>query len=132
MVYFLKSARRDRWRFASDVRRAESTLRLGVLRVASAEIQTTTWLPIDPLTLSATVLHVSDWIDTSRDGLTSGLVAPGYTIVNLRGDYAISDQVKLFARVGNLFNQRYQNPTGFLAPGLGIFGGLRFASYGVQ
>jgi len=59
-------------------------------------------------------------------------VAPGYTIVNLRGDYAISDQVKLFARVHNLFNLHYQNPTGFLAPGLGIFGGLRFASYGVQ
>lgn len=93
---------------------------------------TATWLPIDPLTLSATVLHVSDWLDTSRDGSETGIVAPGYTIVNLRADYAITDQVKAFGRIDNLFNEHYQNPTGFLAPGLGIFGGLRFASYGVN
>jgi vitamin B12 transporter len=93
---------------------------------------TGTWLPLDQLTLSATVLHVSNWIDVTRDGSASGIVAPGYTLVNLRGDYAVNDQVKLFARVDNLFDRRYQNPTGFLAPGLGIFGGIRVASYGVQ
>jgi vitamin B12 transporter len=93
---------------------------------------TATWLPIDPLTLSATMLHVSDWLDVSRDGSQSGIAAPGYTIVNLRGDYAVSDQVKVFARVDNLFNLHYQNPTGFLAPGLGVFGGIRVASYGVK
>ncbi len=93
---------------------------------------TAVWLPIDPLTLSATLLHVSDWLDVTRDGTESGIVAPGYTIVNLRGDYAISDQVKVFGRVDNLFNLHYQNPTGFLAPGLGVFGGIRVASYGVK
>jgi len=46
---------------------------------------TATWLPIDPLTLSATVPHVSDWLDATRDGMMSGIVAPGYTIVSLRG-----------------------------------------------
>jgi vitamin B12 transporter len=93
---------------------------------------TATWLPIDPLTLSATLLHVSDWLDVTRDGSASGILAPGYTIVNLRGDYAINDQVKVFGRVDNLFNLHYQNPTGFLAPGLGVFGGIRVASYGVR
>jgi vitamin B12 transporter len=93
---------------------------------------TATWLPVDQLTLSATVLHVSNWIDVTRDGSASGIVAPGYTLVNLRGDYAVNDQVKLFARVDNLFDRRYQNPTGFLAPGLGVFGGIRVASYGVR
>jgi vitamin B12 transporter len=53
---------------------------------------TATWLPIDPLTLSATVLHVSDWLDVSRDGMTSAIVAPGYTVINLRGDYAIFER----------------------------------------
>jgi vitamin B12 transporter len=93
---------------------------------------TATWTPIDPLTLSGTLLHVSDWLDVSRDGTVSGLVAPGYTIVNLRGDYALGDQIKLFGRVDNLFNLHYQNPTGFLAPGLGVFGGIRLATYGVN
>lgn len=71
---------------------------------------------------------VNDWLDVTRDGMTSGIEAPGYTIVNLnmRGDYAIDDRVKLFARVDNLFNLHYQNPTGFLAPGFGIFGSMQW------
>ncbi len=93
---------------------------------------TAVWTSLDALTLSATVLRVSDWLDVSRDGMTTALVAPGYTIVNLRGDYALSDQVKLFGRIDNLFNRHYQNPTGFLAPGLGVYGGIRVASFGVQ
>jgi len=93
---------------------------------------TATWKPIDPWTVSATLLHVGSWLDVSRDGLETNLSAPGYTIVNLRSDYALNDQVKVFARVDNLLNLHYQNPTGFLAPGLGVFGGVRFASYGVR
>jgi vitamin B12 transporter len=93
---------------------------------------TATWRPIDPLTLSATVLHVSSFLDVTRDGTATGIRAPGYTIVNLTGDYAINDQIKIFGRVDNLFNLHYQNPTGFLEPGLGIFGGVRFASFGVK
>ena len=93
---------------------------------------TAIWTPLDPLTVSATLLRVSDWRDVSRDGMTSGLVAPGYTVVNLRADYAVSGQVKLFGRVDNLFNRHYQNPTGFVAPGLGVFGGIRMASFGME
>ena len=92
---------------------------------------TTIWNPIDPLTLSATVLRVSDWTDNDRD-FTTTLVAPGYTTVNLRADYAINDQLKVFGRIDNLTNVHYQVPTGFLAPGLGVFGGIRFASYAVK
>ncbi|MBU6456891.1 MAG: TonB-dependent receptor [Bradyrhizobium sp.] len=93
---------------------------------------TATWKPIDQLTLSATVLHVSSWLDVSRDGLETNIYAPGYTIVNLRCDYAVNDQIKLFGRIDNLFDLHYQNPTGYLAPGLGVFGGVRFASYDVK
>jgi vitamin B12 transporter len=93
---------------------------------------TTIWNPIDPLTFSATVLRVSDFIDVSRDGTQTGIIAPGYTIVNLTTNYAINDQLKVFGRIDNLFNVHYQNPTGFLAPGFGVFGGVRFASFGVK
>jgi vitamin B12 transporter len=93
---------------------------------------TATWNPIDPLTLSATVLHVSSFLDVSRDGSETNLYAPGYTTVNVKGDYAVNDQVKVFGRIDNLFNLHYQNPTGFLEPGLGVFGGVRFASFGVR
>lgn len=93
---------------------------------------TATWLPLDQLTLSATVVRVNDWLDVTRDGMASGITAPGYTLVNLRGDYALNDQVKVFGRIDNLLDFRYQNPTGFLAPGLAVFGGIRVASYGVR
>ena len=92
---------------------------------------TAVWNPIDPLTLSATVLRLSDWVDLDRNTFAA-VTAPGYTIVNLRADYAINDQLKLFGRIDNVANVHYQNPTGFLAPGLGVFGGIRFASYAVK
>ena len=87
------------------------------------------WNPIDPLTLSGTVLHTGSFIDANRDFSIPRLLAPGYTVVNVAADYAITDQVKVFGRVDNLFNVHYQNPTGFLQPGLGVYGGIRVASY---
>jgi vitamin B12 transporter len=90
------------------------------------------WNPIDPLTLSVTVLHTGSFIDVSRDFSVPRLLAPAYTVVNVAADYAISDQIKVFGRVDNLFNVHYQNPTGFLQPSLGVYGGIRVASYGVK
>ena len=94
---------------------------------------TTIWNPIDPLTLSATLLSVSGWTDVDRTSGVGQMVAqPGYTVVNLRADYAFNDQLKVFGRIDNVANVHYENPNGFLAPGLGVFAGVRFASYGVK
>jgi vitamin B12 transporter len=90
------------------------------------------WNPIDPLTLSATVLHTGSFIDANRDFSVPRLLAPGYTVVNFAADYVVTDQVKVFGRIDNAFNVHYQNPTGFLQPGLGVFGGVRVANYGVN
>jgi vitamin B12 transporter len=90
------------------------------------------WNPIDPLTISATVLHTGSFVDGNRDFSIPRLLAPAYTIVNVAADYVITDQVKVFGRVDNLFNVHYQNPTGFLQPSLGVFAGVRVASYGVK
>ena len=86
---------------------------------------TTLWNPIDPLTLSATVLHVGDWKDIARSGFPSNLPTKGYTVVNLAGNYKVNGNVTAFARIDNLFNEHYQNPLGFERPGFGIFGGIR-------
>ena len=92
------------------------------------------WNPIDPLTLSATVLHVSDW-PRYRLGIhlrrTCSLRLATPSSIS-SADYAINDQIKVFGRIDNVANVHYQNPNGFLAPGLGVFGGIRFASYGVK
>src|SRR5258705_8229272 len=67
------------------------------------------WNPIDPLTVSATVLHTGSFIDGNRDFSIPRLLAPAYTVVNLAADYVINDQVKIFGRVDNVFNVHYQN-----------------------
>ena len=67
------------------------------------------------------------WPDVSRNGTVSGVQANGYTLVNLAGSYDLGDGVSAYARIDNLFDRRYQDPTGFLRPGLGVFAGVRLA-----
>jgi vitamin B12 transporter len=71
------------------------------------------------------VLAVGNWVDVSRDGLTSGLSAPGYTTVNLATSYDLTPRVALFARVDNLLDRHYENPIGFLQPSIGVYAGLK-------
>ena len=84
---------------------------------------TALWKATDRLTVTAQVLYVGSWLDYNRPG-TAELMAPGYTLVNLAANYAVTDRVGVFARINNLLNQQYEDPLGFLRPGLGIFGGI--------
>jgi vitamin B12 transporter len=85
------------------------------------------WQVTKAFNLSATVLYVDSRIDGNRDFSVPRLEADSYTTVNLAGSYAISETVTAFARIENLFDERYQDPTGFLRPGFGVFAGLRVA-----
>ena len=89
---------------------------------------TAAWMPIEPLTLSATVLYVGEWIDGNRDFSIPRLVAPAYSVVNVAADYKINEYAKVFARIDNLFDERYQDPTGFLRPGFAVYGGVRLTN----
>ena len=84
---------------------------------------TALWKATDRLTVTAQVLYVGSWLDYNRPG-TAELMAPGYTLVNLAANYAVTDRVGVFARINNLLNQQHEDPLGFLRPGLGIFGGI--------
>ena len=89
---------------------------------------TATWNVTDPWRLSATVLHVSSWVDTDRFGSIPRLTAPGYTVVNLATDYKVTDKATLFGRIDNLFDEHYQDPTGFLRPGIGAYVGVKLTN----
>lgn len=86
------------------------------------------WNPIDPWTLSATVLTVSSWVDTDRFGLTPRLSAPGYTVVNVATNYKFNEHATVFGRIDNLFDEHYQDPTGFLRPGIGAYVGIKLSN----
>jgi vitamin B12 transporter len=75
------------------------------------------WKPLDKLSLSTTV---GTFIDGNRDFSIPRLTAPGYTLVNLAANYEVNENFSAFGRIDN-------HPTGFLAPGFGIFGGLKVA-----
>jgi vitamin B12 transporter len=83
--------------------------------------------PIDPLTISATVLHVGDWIDGSRPDFNR-ITQPGYTVVNLAANYQVNQYVQAFGRVDNLFDEKYQNPSGFDRPGLAVYAGMKLTN----
>ena len=83
------------------------------------------WHATDRLSLNATVLSVSSWIDGNRDFSIPRLTAPGYTTMNLAAAYNLTGNLTIFGRVNNLFDRHYENPIGFLQPSLGAFAGIK-------
>jgi len=85
----------------------------------------TRWQATSKLSLAATLLSLSNWVDGNRDFSIPRLTAPGYTTVNVAANYELTRQLTLYGRVNNLFNERYEDPFGFLRPGIGFFGGVK-------
>jgi outer membrane receptor protein involved in Fe transport len=50
--------------------------------------------------------------------------------MNLAVNYALRDDVTVFARIDNLFNQQYEDPLGFQKQGFGAFAGIRLTAGG--
>lgn len=48
-----------------------------------------------------------------------------YVLVNLNGEYRLSDRFSVFGRVENLFNERYEEVFSFATPGRGAYGGVK-------
>lgn len=87
------------------------------------------WNATDALTLSANVLYVGPWKDFDRQGLLfSPDSTPGYTAVNFAANYVVNPNITVFGRVDNLFDKQYENPVGWLQPGMGVFGGIKYTS----
>jgi vitamin B12 transporter len=98
---------------------------------------TANWQATDRLLVSATLLYVGSWWDLTRqilppDGFNAYVKAPGFMTVNLAANYALRDDVTLFARIDNLFNKQYEDPLGFMGPGFGVFAGIRFTAGGTD
>jgi vitamin B12 transporter len=68
---------------------------------------------------------VSSWIDGNRDFSIPRLDAPAYATVNVAAAFDVTANFAVFGRIDNLFDRRYENPVGFLQPGLGVFAGVK-------
>lgn len=83
------------------------------------------WTPIDDLLLSSTLLYVGETLDIDR-ATSLNVTLPSYFLVNVAADYRLNQNMSLFGRIDNLFDEHYENPDGFLGPSLAAYGGLRF------
>ncbi|MDP9253518.1 MAG: TonB-dependent receptor, partial [Verrucomicrobiota bacterium] len=84
-----------------------------------------TWRPIDRLSLSTTMIYVGSQVDGNRSFSIPRLNTDPYFLVNVAAEYDCGKGVTLFARADNLFDRRYEDPTGFQRPGFGFFAGVR-------
>ncbi|MFF8801234.1 MULTISPECIES: TonB-dependent receptor plug domain-containing protein [unclassified Methylobacterium] len=87
------------------------------------------WNPLPGLTFSGTVIVLGSFVDGNRDFSVPRLKNPGFTLVNLAVNYDVNETVSVFGRIDNLFDRRYENPTGFLGPGLAVYGGVRLTTF---
>ena len=88
---------------------------------------TAEWQPIDKLTIAPTVLYMGRWVDIDR---ATFIRRDGGSVwlVNLAANYKINDQLTVFAHADNIFDQRWENPLGWLQPGFAIYGGVKLAT----
>lgn len=88
---------------------------------------TLTWAPSPDWSAGASLLHVGHRVDQydSSAAPPTAFIDPAYTLVNLFGEYRLSENVGLFGRIENLFATRYEPELGYGADGRTWFVGLR-------
>ena len=82
------------------------------------------WQAFPGLLLDASLLVTGPRADVGRESFAPEKL-PGFTTLNVAASYRLDDNFTLFGRIENAFDQRYQDPDGFLRPGIGAFGGIR-------
>ena len=81
-----------------------------------------TWFPFGGAELTVGVSYTGSQRDVTVDG---GNDYPGgYTLVNLAAAYRPVDHVKLYLRLDNVLDRRYEVADGFRGPGVGGFAGI--------
>jgi vitamin B12 transporter len=83
------------------------------------------WRFLPQAGLDATLLYVGPWIDGSRDFSIPRLKTDGYVTMDVAAHYDLDERFTLFARADNLFDERYENPVGFLGPERAFYAGVQ-------
>jgi vitamin B12 transporter len=83
------------------------------------------WQATEALSFDANLLYLGSWADGNRDFSIPYLDAPGYVTVDIAANYDVTEQLTVCTRITNLAGENYQDPTGFLRPGRGFFGGIK-------
>jgi vitamin B12 transporter len=85
------------------------------------------WKPTDRLTITPSVVYLGTWRDINRSTFVYEYDG-NVVIANLAAEYVINDTVTAFARLDNLFNTIYEDPSGWLQPGFAVYAGLKMTT----
>ncbi|MCW5747467.1 MAG: TonB-dependent receptor [Alphaproteobacteria bacterium] len=89
---------------------------------------TANWTPLPGWTLGAELAHRSGRTDRDFSQFPSPIThLEAYRTIRFTTSYDVSKGVRLFGRVENLTNRRYDEPLGFQAPRLGAYAGVRIS-----
>lgn len=82
----------------------------------------------DNANLNVSVLYVGRradkyWDNTMFSSVDAELSA--YTLVNVAGSYMLTDNVELFGRMENLFDEDYEEAKGYGTPGISAYAGMK-------
>ena len=80
------------------------------------------------MTMSATFLAVSSWIDGNRDFSIPRLVGTRLHAGQSRRELRSGCALQRLRPYQQLLDRHYENPTGFLQPSIGLFAGIRAVS----
>lgn len=72
------------------------------------------------LTVIGEYQYVSRRYDSALDRNISA-----YSLVNLKGSYLLHENLSLFVRIDNLFDESYEEAAGYGTPGISAFGGVK-------
>lgn len=70
-------------------------------------------------------LSISGGINATSRQIDGFAVLSPFKVIDLRASYKVSDQISLFGRIENAFDEQYQEVTGFGTPGISAYGGVR-------
>ena len=73
------------------------------------------------LTTTVAVTHAG----RSFDNASNTVVVDAYTVVDLRAAFALRDDLELYGRLENAFDEEYETIAGYGTPGRGVFVGVR-------
>lgn len=74
--------------------------------------------------INLSVLYVGERKDLDPNTFST-VTADDYVVVNVAASHKTNDNVEIFARIDNLFDEDYQEVLGFNTPGISAFGGVR-------
>jgi vitamin B12 transporter len=82
------------------------------------------WQALPELNADFTLLYAGSSADIGRENF-SPLTLPSYVTANLAVSYTLTDMFTLYGRADNLFDERYENPSGFLQPHQAFYAGIK-------